>query len=148
MTVQMNRTKLYAPLCLALTMFTSQSNASWLVENDVALGIEGGNLNYGFSMKFPYTADTSWQLMVNTGLNVNAFGGRFLSSYSQWNDGRIYWYGGASVWTWRGNGSFGSETALGLEAGIGWDYDLRNAGIDAPIAVNATAGPSFGTTAV
>jgi len=136
-------THLFALILFIFSCGSGVANASWLVENDVALGVEGGNLNYGFSMKIPYSADTSWQLTANAGNNVNSFGGRYLSYYSEWNDSRVYWYAGASIWTWRGNRFNGSETAVGVGAGFGLDYDLLKVGVGAPISVNATIGPSY-----
>ena len=136
--------RLFYPLiCIAITFFSMNASASWLVENDVALGVEGGNLNYGLSMKLPHSAEASWQLTANAGANVNSFGGRYLSYYSQWNDTRVYWYAGASIWTWSGNRFYGSETVVGVGAGIGWDYDLIKSGAGAPISLNATIGPSY-----
>lgn len=118
--------------------------ASWLVENDVAIGVEAGNLNSGISLKIPYSSDSSWQLTVGTGSAVNSIGGRYLAHFSEWNDARVYWYGGVSAWFWSGNAFFGSETALGVSGGIGWDYDLTNLeNFTAPISLNLTMGPSY-----
>lgn len=120
------------------------ANASWLVDNDVALGIEGGNYNSGLSMKLPYSADSSWQITLGGGGGANGIGGRYLSYYSETNDWRLYWYGGLSIRSWGGNYRHSSETFLGINAGVGADFDLsRLENIPLPLIISFTAGPSY-----
>lgn len=120
------------------------AHANWFVDNDVAIGMEGGNLSSGLSMKFPYSADTSWQITLGGGSGVNGIGGRYLSYYSEASDWRFYWYGGLSVYSWGGNSIYGSETVVGIIGGVGADYDLSNLeNIPIPVSINFTAGPTY-----
>ena len=128
---------------LIVFVLSGTTQANWFVDNDAAVGFEGGTLNYGLSMKLPASESAVWQLTANSGVGVNSFGGRYLSHFSEWNDARVYWYGGASIWTWGGNRVYGSETVIGVGAGFGLDYDLRKAGFEFPIAVNSTIGSSY-----
>lgn len=110
----------------------------------MALGIEGGNLNSGFSAKFPYNSDTSWQLTLGSGRSLHRLGGRYIAHFSEWKDSSVYWYGGLSAWFFSGDRNHGSETSVGFGGGVGLDYDLRKmADFNAPVSVNLTIGPSY-----
>ena len=120
------------------------ANANWFVDNDAAVGFEGGNLNSGLSLKFPYSADTSWQLTLGGGGAGTGIGGRYLSYFSESNEWRFYWYGGVSINSWGGNYGYRSETYVGLSGGVGADYDLSNIeDFPLPISINFTVGPTY-----
>lgn len=125
-----NNKRLPALLALVtLLLVNAPVKANWFADNDIALGIEAGSLHSGFSAKIPYSSNTSWQLTLGGGGDVNGVGLRFISQYSEWNQWRLFWHGGLAT--------------DGISAGVGADFDLSNINIPIPLSVNFTFGPKY-----
>lgn len=138
-----SQSRLFSLILFVVLLLPGVGKASWLTENDVALGIEAGNLNSGFSARFPYKSNSSWQLTVGGG-SANSIGGRYIAHFDEWNDSRLYWYGGLSAWFWGGDFFNDSEFAIGFSGGIGLDYDLDKLDdITVPVSISFTIGPSY-----
>lgn len=141
-----NRSCLRSLVFCTLFSLPSYGNAnSWLVDNNVGLGLEGGNLNQNLSARWPYNSDRSWQLTVGGGA-VTSIGGRYISYFNEWGGSRVYWFGGLATWFASSTSFSGSETAVGVSAGLGLDYDLSQIdNFELPLSANITAGPTFVT---
>ena len=138
----------YSLLTTALVAGLSVSaatQASFLAENEVALGFQNTLVTGGLSAKLPFGDGLTLQGVIGSSGTLTNFSARGLLEFSELNEESVvYAFVGAGVWTFRGSRFVNRETAIGVTAGVGVDWDLQQSNPDwLPISLSAEVGASL-----
>lgn len=113
-------------LALATNLAHAQSNEPTSTSNErFAVGIQLGLFSSGLSGKYRLTDTFTVQGTAGFFGLLNRYGVRGLYAFNTGPFYEIYGYGGLSIWRFGGTLSRSSETAFGIGAGGGIEYDLR-----------------------
>ena len=145
--MQPNTLRLTA-LAAALTSSLSLpiiANANFLETNEIALGFQNTITTGGISAKFPFGEGLIIQGVVGTSNTLTNFSLRGLYEFSELNnETTVYAFGAAGLWTFRGSRFIDRETAFGISAGVGVDWDLQQSNPEwLPISLSAEVGASL-----
>lgn len=110
----------------------------------LAAGFQVVHRSSGLSLKYRMSDAFTAQGIAGFFGSVNSYTARGLLAFNSGPFYDIYAYGSVGLWRWSGNRFFRSESAFGVGAGVGFEYDMRGLAPELPpFFASAELGASF-----